>query len=482
MLQYKGHDENKHLNDDYYAMLFTADSVNRVDEEVASEPTTQQRQETSVLPQMSKIRFAEPAVIEPAKNSLQENYEENDDDGKTDRCMMLRTCWDKTWGEMCYRRRKIPGIYYIWICIVIVAIIVIITVVLAFAGDSKHNNDNGIFPIQNQDGNNFSSPNVTDPGTVQGIPGEIIPTQAPAFSEVSPTSQFIPSEHSPATSPEDHAPVPFSSTTSACFMGDIECEAGCVEISLFLVTDSNPSETSFTLVSLESDAIAWSYNTFEESGKEYDYETYVCSSSCYQFQLNDEGGDGLTKWFSGNPAGFELSYNGVLQSGMEFGQQYEKFVGDGCSSMNHGARVPTLRPTDPPTPIATIAPKLIPACYETDELCDATCSSVGLRFTTDLYSGNAIFTTGENSFKLYNVETGAMAWNYGPESFFAFTTYEYTTNVCSSGCYRFVIEDSAKDGLWFDGGFWLSYQGELIASGSDFGASAEAFFGDGCPK
>lgn len=254
---------------------------------------------------------------------------------------------------------------------------------------------------------------------------------------------------------------------------------------LTLVTDGSPSETSFTLFSLESDAVAWSFNTFE-SRQQYDYEASVCSSSCYIFHLNDEGGDGLTSWEGGNPAGYELSYSGLLLSaGMDFGQLSETFVGGGCPTnnpTNNPTPGPTSEATGQPTPIPTItAPQIIPACYPTDELCDASCSLVELTLIADLYSGDGIFTIGETSFKLYNVETGAVAWNYGPDSFFMFGTYDYTTSVCSSGCYRFLIEDGAEDGLFFGAGFWLYYQGELIASGGDFGAYAEAFFGEGCP-
>merc|ERR1712176_539405 len=63
------------------------------------------------------------------------------------------------------------------------------------------------------------------------------------------------------------------------------------------------------------------------------------------------------------------------------------------------------------------------------------------------------------------------------------TTTTYTSNVCPTDCYRFLIEDSFGDGICCDvgqGEYSLFYQGELVSSGGEFGYSTEVYVGDGC--
>merc|ERR1712176_588778 len=99
-----------------------------------------------------------------------------------------------------------------------------------------------------------------------------------------------------------------------------------------------------------------------------------------------------------------------------------------------------------------------------------------LELTTDSYPG-------ETSFLLENNFTGVTLWNVTEKALeeAGATTY-YTSKVCPSDCYRFLIGDLGSDGICCGhgtGGYVL-YFGDLVLSGGDFTDFAEEFFGEGC--
>ena len=118
-----------------------------------------------------------------------------------------------------------------------------------------------------------------------------------------------------------------------------ECEMGLVVpkavILLYLRTDANPQETTFSLLDIASNELLWDvYTGTTELGEplraneEYRYEITVDGSRCYLFTIQDAGNDGLT---ASADAVFELYYNGeIVVLGQEFGNESAMAVGDGC--------------------------------------------------------------------------------------------------------------------------------------------------------
>lgn len=102
---------------------------------------------------------------------------------------------------------------------------------------------------------------------------------------------------------------------------------------------------------------------------------------------------------------------------------------------------------------------------------------VVLELTTDEYGA-------ETSFVLTNEGTGEVLWDLPEprESFEDSTPYTFETSVVPSGCYEFVIMDRHGDGLSVGrgGGFTLSFDGQVIAEGINFGEIEEVSFGEGC--
>lgn len=106
-------------------------------------------------------------------------------------------------------------------------------------------------------------------------------------------------------------------------------------ILLLLRTDSNPYETSFSLMDIVMNQILWDvYAGMTDEGEllqadtEYRFEIAVDASSCFLFTIQDSGNDGLTA----SPNGvFELYYNGeMILLGQDFGNESAIVVGDGC--------------------------------------------------------------------------------------------------------------------------------------------------------
>jgi hypothetical protein len=99
------------------------------------------------------------------------------------------------------------------------------------------------------------------------------------------------------------------------------------------------------------------------------------------------------------------------------------------------------------------------------------CIDIVLALTTDEYPF-------ETNVTLVDLRTGDTYWDD-----FVFDmareNYELTQCVDPSGCYEVTINDIFGDGI-SGSGFTLTYDDDVVGSGSEFGFSAVYLVGDGC--
>lgn len=143
------------------------------------------------------------------------------------------------------------------------------------------------------------------------------------------------------------------------------------------------------------------------------------------------------------------------------------FDGADCPATEHTPELTAV----PPGPFCytCIANIVVDDC----DNCDVECSSVRLTLTTDNYPG-------ETSFSMINEETGATVWDVtGFEE--PGVMNEYTSSICPTSCYNFLIEDSFGDGICCnagEGGYILEYGGEVISAGGEFSSASSVYVGD----
>lgn len=102
------------------------------------------------------------------------------------------------------------------------------------------------------------------------------------------------------------------------------------------------------------------------------------------------------------------------------------------------------------------------------------CVDVNLTLTTDSFPN-------ETNVTLVDLSNGTVYWDE-----FIFntpqTTYELIQCVDPEGCYEVTINDLFGDGLFPDGIFILTFDGELVASEVNFGYSVVYYVGYGCEE
>ena len=91
-----------------------------------------------------------------------------------------------------------------------------------------------------------------------------------------------------------------------------------VDLTLVLLTDNYPSETSVWLDDLSSGEIFWEDEQFTLQATEYTLTQEIDPTSCYSFLITEAAGDGLCCFFG--RGSFDLLNDGVIVfSGNDFG-------------------------------------------------------------------------------------------------------------------------------------------------------------------
>lgn len=127
------------------------------------------------------------------------------------------------------------------------------------------------------------------------------------------------------------APIGSSFNFQDCTVAPYAPPVGLVY--LYLRTDAQPSETSFSLMDIYTGDMLWEVYDGKPNQApllaltDYRFEIAVDGSSCFLFTMEDSGGDGLTA-LNGV---FELYFNGELVLvGQNFGSETSIVVGDAC--------------------------------------------------------------------------------------------------------------------------------------------------------
>ena len=125
----------------------------------------------------------------------------------------------------------------------------------------------------------------------------------------------------------------FTDSESVSFGGDCVAPStdpkpdppSCVDVTLSLIADSFPSETSVNLTDMATGEVFWADTVIDEAGATYEWSQCIDPEGCHLLIIGDSYGDGL----SGD--GFDLTYDGeVVASGGFSGTSFEYNLGNGC--------------------------------------------------------------------------------------------------------------------------------------------------------
>jgi hypothetical protein len=192
------------------------------------------------------------------------------------------------------------------------------------------------------------------------------------------------------------------------------------------------------------------------------YSTNLClPQACYALTVKDSFGDGLNDSYgdginSGGDGGYSLSVDGVEIASADSYDSFElnthKF--GTCGNGPASTPAPTLAPTPAPTPATTTLAPVGGGGGPT------TCAPMTLEFTTDSYPS-------ENDFYLFTAGEAEFLWN--EYDFLDNRTYNYNACVDSGVWVLFAFFDTYGDGLLGPGRIKLTFKGDVIFDGQDFG-------------
>jgi len=258
------------------------------------------------------------------------------------------------------------------------------------------------------------------------------------------------------------------------------CQPDEVHFDLTLLTDGYGNEASWILFETFTTAVALSGDLYD-SYSQYNVERCL-PAKCYTFIIHDSGNDGLCCDYG--TGGYSVRLNGLkLASGNEFGSQDETDLK--CLSVPPTMMVtrapskpttkhPTLRPSVPPSVRPSTGPSLEPSsapsgiCGRQRGLLEITLEGgefvEGISWdVSDIFGESLLSEEVDNDGGLYTKEAC----------------------IPLDACYMFAIRD-AVDGLVLrnDNEHQVLYSfkldGEMIASGGNFGTIQTTMFGGTC--
>ena len=249
-------------------------------------------------------------------------------------------------------------------------------------------------------------------------------------------------------------------------LDDGSCLGEGLDFSLTLLLDNYPTETTWSLVDSEGVEIAFG-GPYDEQGATIT-ENFCGGDGCYTFTINDSWGDGICcSWGEGN---YALTVDGIsMASGGEFGSSESTTF---CVGGAYGCTDETACNYDADAELDSGACDF--SCYGcTDSascnydaeatIDDGSCIGEGIAITvsitTDTWPNETTWTLSDSA--------GNVLSSGGPYTGVGSTFEEI---VCvGDGCYTFDILDSWGDGIFEPGGYTLTADSTVIASGGDFG-------------
>lgn len=246
---------------------------------------------------------------------------------------------------------------------------------------------------------------------------------------------------------------------------DGSCLSEGLGFTLTLLTDNYPGEITWDLTDSTGTIVA-SGGPYADAATTL-VENFCAAEGCYTFTIYDSFGDGICcAYGSGN---YDLTVDGsTVASGGEYGESESTTF---CVGGSYGCTDATACNYDADAELDNGTCEF--SCYGcTDpESCnydaeatidDGSCIGDGIAVTvsvtTDTWPGETTWTLSDS--------TGTVLLSGGPYTGSG-TTDEQSICV-GDGCYTFSIADSFGDGIFDPGGYTLTVDGTLIASGGDF--------------
>ena len=181
------------------------------------------------------------------------------------------------------------------------------------------------------------------------------------------------------------------------------------------------------------------------------YSTNLClPQTCYALTVEDSYGDGLN---SGGNGGYSLSVDGVEIASADSNDSFELITHKFGACSNVPAPTPAA-PTPAPTPATTTSAPVGGGGAP------ITCAPMTLQFITDSHPS-------ENEFYLFTAGEGEFLWS--EDDFLENRTYNYNACVDSGVCVVFAFFDTFGDGLEAPGKIKLTFKGDVIVNGRNFG-------------
>ncbi len=254
---------------------------------------------------------------------------------------------------------------------------------------------------------------------------------------------------------------------------DGSCLAEGLAFSLTILLDNYPGETTWGLVDSTGTTIATG-GPYAVQGATV-VENFCASDGCYTFTIFDSFGDGICCAYG--IGDYALTVDGALvAAGGEFGDLESTSF---CVGSGFGCTDATACNYDPDATIDNgVCDFSCYGCtdpascnYDPDAtIDDGSCIGDGIpvtvSVTTDTWPGETTWTLADS--------VGTVLISGGPYTSSGFTVEQ---SVCvGDGCYTFEILDSFGDGIFDPGGYTLTVDSAVIASGGAFGTGQSIEF------
>ena len=256
-------------------------------------------------------------------------------------------------------------------------------------------------------------------------------------------------------------------------LDDGSCLADGLAFTLTLLLDNYPGETTWGLVDSTGATIA-SGGPYTDQGATIT-ENFCAGDGCYTFTIFDSFGDGICCAYG--LGDYALTVDGALvASGGEFGDAESTTF---CVGSGFGCTDATACNYDPDATIDNGVCDF--SCYGCTDpascnydpgatIDDGSCIGDGIpvtvSVTTDTWPGETTWTLADSA--------GTVLLSGGPYTSSGTTDEQ---SIClGDGCYTFEILDSFGDGIFDPGGYTLTVDSAVIASGGAFGTGESIEF------
>ena len=247
---------------------------------------------------------------------------------------------------------------------------------------------------------------------------------------------------------------------------DGSCISDGIPLVLTLNLDNYPTETTWTITDTSGTAIG-SGGPYAGAGTTV-VEAFCAPDGCYTLTMFDSFGDGICCTYGEGSYILTADGNTVASGGAYGDAEATSFCigGDyGCTDASACNYDPDALLDSGSCDFSCYGCTDPASCnYDADAtIDDGSCVGdgvgIGVSITTDTYPEEITWTLVDDA--------GALVGSGGPYTSES-TTFDALICV-GEGCYTFTISDSFGDGIYVPGGYTLTVDGVLVASGGDYG-------------